>query len=634
MIAVALINNTRLDNWLDQECLKNFFSDSYYHESVCDTRIQVLSSVREGSNRAQLEALPYNLEPIYDPNANKSILIADWKNAGGNVANHWYIATENGGFNAGSSIRQSIFSQYPGEIFARKQVNNVIARSLLTSEYASVTGFTGDKNFSPDWGVCVTWYKVAQPPEVIDKQNTFQLVLACMNSNPDNKCVTLFDYFELMYTENDGVFIRAGVTGPGLVTFELEGSNSAGVVNLVTDTNTGIPGLWLFELNQEGSCASLQTYKPIQTGSPYGAPVAGSSPIQCPTTLVTHAPTTTAVVPPEQTTTAVVPPEQTTTAVVPPEQTTTAVVPPEQTTTAVVPPEQTTTAVVPPEQTTTAVVPPEQTTTAVVPPEQTTTAVVPPEQTTTAVVPPEQTTETTSAGELLVETTQAVGNSSNASVTLTLARVTTNTANITVDDDQGSSKISNISAFCTSEDHPECSDLSPEVNQDASDPGWVSYSGLLSGVSYQITVNTTTYNGNPDTEVFASIVFCTLPELSQRQVELTVTGDWVFIALQNNASFDSGTALVYDKRNVLQKQRLFTPTDFPANLTVPSDFEGTIRVTISVGSVSNCSGNGGSVSSETVTLEYPEVTSNQNRLFSKLPCIFSAMVAVQLISKV
>ena len=216
MIAVALINNTRLDNWLDQECLKNFFSDSYYHESVCDTRIQVLSSVREGSTRAQLEALPYNLEPIYDPNANKSILIADWKNAGGNVANHWYIATENGGFNAGSSIRQSIFSQYPGEIFARKQINNVIARSLLIFEYSSVTGFTGDNIFSPDWGVCVTWYKVAQPPEVIDKQNTFQLVIACMNSNPDNKCVTLFDYFELMYTENDGVFIRAGVAGPGL----------------------------------------------------------------------------------------------------------------------------------------------------------------------------------------------------------------------------------------------------------------------------------------------------------------------------------------------------------------------------------------------------------------------------------
>ena len=210
ILAVALLNNTLRDNWYDYGCVANYDNNAYTLEEACD----VYNRARGISDTAASEDF-YYIQPAYGDNAVRSNFIKDWKDAGLNSLSYYAIyLTDLKTY--GESIRQSTFSQTPGESFAPLSVNNVMARILIASEYPKVTSIAA--GLSVTWAACVSWYKVSQPPEIVDKQNSFQFVLACGEQSGVARCVTLFDYFELMYIENggDGNYLRAGLNGPSI----------------------------------------------------------------------------------------------------------------------------------------------------------------------------------------------------------------------------------------------------------------------------------------------------------------------------------------------------------------------------------------------------------------------------------
>ena len=92
---------------------------------------------------------------------------------------------------------------------------------------------------------------------------------------------------------------------------------------------------------------------------------------------------------------------------------------------------------------------------------------------------------------------------------LVLDDVTTTTLTVTVDDAEGNATIADIVVSCSSNDHPDCSNLQADINPAASDPGWFRYSALQPGISYQFTVNQSTHDGNLDILLFNTIVVCT-----------------------------------------------------------------------------------------------------------------------------
>ena len=203
MIAVALINNTRLDNWMERGgCNANY-------EPICDV-------LQQASNRFDtLSSVEiYSFKPLYGANAEKANFIRDWIAAGNNTMSSYYIFEFVSYFD--ESMRHFIFSHTVNESFVTLLLNNVISRACLSKDFAIVTSLITD-GFAPTWGTVVSWYKVAQPPEVVDKQNTFQFVICCQTT-PTSRCVTLFDYFDLMYIENDGDgnYVRAGINGPSI----------------------------------------------------------------------------------------------------------------------------------------------------------------------------------------------------------------------------------------------------------------------------------------------------------------------------------------------------------------------------------------------------------------------------------
>ena len=203
IIAVALLDNTLRDNWFDYECLRNRAENTYDQEQVCDA----IHAATFGSPGY------YYFRPSYGPNALRSASVKNWIDGTENKV--YYRVLAFGDILAyGASIREYTFSQTPGENFASNFVNNVVARELISSEYADVTSIAD--GLSVDWATCVSWYKVSQPPEIVDKQNSFQFVLACGQRAMVATCVAIFDYFELMYIENNGIYLRAGINGPSI----------------------------------------------------------------------------------------------------------------------------------------------------------------------------------------------------------------------------------------------------------------------------------------------------------------------------------------------------------------------------------------------------------------------------------
>ena len=203
IIAVALLDNTLRDNWFDYECFRNRAENTYDQEQVCDA-----------INAATIDSPGYYyFLPSYGPNALRSTSVYNWRDGIENKV-YYNVLTFGDLSTYGASIREYTFSQTPGENFASNFVNNVVARELISSEYADVTSIAD--GLSVDWATCVSWYKVSQPPEIVDKQNSFQFVLACGQRAMIATCVAIFDYFELMYIENNGIYLRAGINGPSI----------------------------------------------------------------------------------------------------------------------------------------------------------------------------------------------------------------------------------------------------------------------------------------------------------------------------------------------------------------------------------------------------------------------------------
>ena len=96
-----------------------------------------------------------------------------------------------------------------------------------------------------------------------------------------------------------------------------------------------------------------------------------------------------------------------------------------------------------------------------------------------------------------------------AAVYLSLVSSTNTTAYINVDDSSGARSIANLVATCASLQDAGCSSAQLTVNPTASDPGWLSYTGLKPGSAYQITVDESTFDGNPNTLLGRTITFCT-----------------------------------------------------------------------------------------------------------------------------
>ena len=223
IIAAGLMNYTRLDNLIDIACLKHFEYPSYFVEPICNVAsIAYNSSFLEGSTSTQLTAIQYDLQPSYDPTAtNAFYLVNIWRNAlTNNIVNYYEIAASSSSVATG--FKAHLFSTAENvQRYEITAVNNIFVRSLTTASDESVVHtILSDSNFRIDWSVCVSWYKITRPPQITEGDNTFQLVLACMDATQTNtsatKCVTIFDYFGLEALQEipTGSYLRAGLNGP------------------------------------------------------------------------------------------------------------------------------------------------------------------------------------------------------------------------------------------------------------------------------------------------------------------------------------------------------------------------------------------------------------------------------------
>ncbi|XP_075255660.1 uncharacterized protein LOC142348251 [Convolutriloba macropyga] len=194
---------------------------------------------------------------------------------------------------------------------------------------------------------------------------------------------------------------------------------------------------------------------------------------------------------------------------------------------------------------------------------------------------------------------------SYASVDLAIVAgsITTTSVNITVDGSDGAADISNIVASCSST-HFDCSSVGASVNSPASDPGWLQYSSLQPGGSYQITVETIALNGTA-AQVSNSITFCTVPQPLESHFNITKLGDDNYtIALTSEAyNFDNGSVIVYNSSSDLLVEQSFVRADFPIDLygLTAADQVLTFVFTAAVGSTTDC-GVGGEVTSENTTV--------------------------------
>ena len=212
MIAAGLIDNTRIDNFYDKECIYSSEKESYYKEPICTKWAIAFESFGNSTNE-ELSAITYNLNPFYGANATGARNVEAWKKAGLSLTTYYKMAYHDGVDD--ESLASSFFYRFIefGK-YVKWYLNNIVIAGIRQTDFPIIENVTTDTDFNVTWALSISWYKVAQPYYIIDAQNTFQLVLACMESV---KCVLLFDYFELLFVEQDGEFMRAGVTGPNIL---------------------------------------------------------------------------------------------------------------------------------------------------------------------------------------------------------------------------------------------------------------------------------------------------------------------------------------------------------------------------------------------------------------------------------
>ena len=222
VLAVGLIEIDRDDGLFDFDCVaKGKYATHIGTADVLCSRTAISASSLYDATITlnDISTEYYYINPIFGAGAAKSNIVLGWKAATNNM-----IAFDdffkNDGFYPG--IKSVLFSGAGDSSgnFEAAMINNVMSRTLNPVDFHKIGTLSPVENFTPLWGYAFTWYKVTQPPEIIDHYNTFQLALACSGQSSDQslaeKCVALFDYFEIGYSEQNGDPMRVGATGPGL----------------------------------------------------------------------------------------------------------------------------------------------------------------------------------------------------------------------------------------------------------------------------------------------------------------------------------------------------------------------------------------------------------------------------------
>ena len=81
-----------------------------------------------------------------------------------------------------------IFWRLDSSISTRRQLSKVVSEN------------TANDNFSPDWAIVATWFKVGYFDSHIDRKNTFQVALSCEG---EKVCYCFLSYEQIQWTESD-----------------------------------------------------------------------------------------------------------------------------------------------------------------------------------------------------------------------------------------------------------------------------------------------------------------------------------------------------------------------------------------------------------------------------------------------
>uniref|UniRef100_A0A0B8RSL0 Alpha-tectorin n=1 Tax=Philothamnus irregularis TaxID=1899461 RepID=A0A0B8RSL0_9SAUR len=141
-----------------------------------------------------------------------------------------------------------------GSIFWRQTEDS----GLLNRFAADLSRYHPDMSFTPMWMFVATWDKVGYYGSASDKVNTFQAVLA----TDGEISFILLHYADIQWTTgtgNDGD-IHTGLGGtPAQAGFDsgdkenyynIPGSRTPGILNIMKTTNVGEPGRWLFQVDK------------------------------------------------------------------------------------------------------------------------------------------------------------------------------------------------------------------------------------------------------------------------------------------------------------------------------------------------------------------------------------------------
>jgi hypothetical protein len=147
-----------------------------------------------------------------------------------------------------------------GDIFYR-EVLDANTLNIIGNDIRRV--FADFSSFRPLWAYIVTWVDVAAFSGNTNKKNTFQAVVVTNGRNS----FTIFNYETLEWSVSNNInqHAQAGFNaGDQINYFVLEGSFSIEVVNLTRKTNVGIPGKWIFRIDdssiEAASCNSTQVF--------------------------------------------------------------------------------------------------------------------------------------------------------------------------------------------------------------------------------------------------------------------------------------------------------------------------------------------------------------------------------------
>ncbi|NXO00460.1 SNED1 protein, partial [Rhinopomastus cyanomelas] len=140
-----------------------------------------------------------------------------------------------------------------GEVFYRESSDP----ELLARVTADISSYFPDSHFVATWAFVATWDRVNYYGSTTNKANTFQAVLAT-----DSKVsFVFFNYWEIQWTTGEasdgddsglgGTPAHAGFnSGDDTNFYNLPGSRTAAIINITGTSNIGLPGRWVFRVDE------------------------------------------------------------------------------------------------------------------------------------------------------------------------------------------------------------------------------------------------------------------------------------------------------------------------------------------------------------------------------------------------